>query len=458
MILLDTFLGRFHPLMVHLPIGFLILGILIEWCYRSENAQRFVAFAWLMGGVSAAVAAGLGWLLANEGGYNEDTLFWHRWTGIGLTVAAFGVYFVKSGRVKVSYVGHRLLNVGTLALLGVVGHLGGNMTHGSTYLTEYAPKPIKALLGEEEVVEESKAINKEVDSIYVYADIVAPIFAAKCMDCHNDEVQRGGLNMTTFEQLATGGDHGAVFVSGSANESELFRRVTLMPDHEKYMPLKGEPMSFQEIRLLEWWLDTDASAELKLKDQEVPESIATILVDDYKVDLSEKPYYEKTKVDDIDEQVAVQLEKAGFEVMPLSGDLGWIEVRAVGEEVENLEALLAAKEQITWLDLSNTQLTDEQFAPLAQLENLTRLRLQNNPIDDGVMKHINQLKHLASLNLHHTNITDEAIPILQEMSALKRVYLWETQVTNEGANQLRNARSDMDVDVGFTFAAVQEVE
>ncbi|MEM1327240.1 MAG: c-type cytochrome domain-containing protein [Bacteroidota bacterium] len=458
MLLLDTFLGRFHPLMVHLPIGFLILGILIEWFYRSDNAQRFVAFAWLMGGVSAVAAAGLGWMLANEGGYNEDTLFWHRWLGVGLAVVCFGVYAVKSGRLEMGKIGHQVLNVGTLLLLGVVGHLGGNMTHGSTYLTEHAPKPIKAMLGEEEVVEVSKTIDKEVDSIYVYADIVKPIFAAKCMDCHNDEVQRGGLNMATFEQMAEGGDHGAVFLAGDATESELFRRVTLMPDHAKYMPLKGEPMSFQEIRLLEWWLDGDASEEMKIKAKEVQPSIASILEKDYGVDLTEKPYFEKVQVEKVSDQVIADLEAAGFQVDYLMANNGWLEVVATQDEYDNLDALIAAKEQITWLELDNVNLTDEQLLPLAQLENLTRLRLQNNPITGTGLTNLTNLKRLTSINLHHTQVDDTAIEQLSKIANLKRAYLWETQVTPQGADELRKARPGMDVDMGFVFAEVQQVE
>lgn len=456
MLLLDTFLGRFHPLTVHLPIGFLVLGILLEWFYRNEQTQKFVAFAWLSAGISAMMAAGLGWLLAESGGYDEDTLFWHRWLGIGLGVLAIGVFFVKNGQIKVGKIGNQVLNIGTLVLLGVVGHLGGNMTHGSDYLLENAPQPIKNLLGAKEAIVTVTAITKPTDSIFVYADLIEPIFAEKCMHCHNDEVQRGDLNMISPEKLQAGGDHGAVLVSGDAPESELFRRVTLLPTHSKYMPLKGEPMTFQEIRLLEWWLNEGASFEARLSDQTIAADIATVLKEQYEIDLSEKSYFEKNKVAAVSQSTIQKLTDTGFEVKTLMEGNGWLEVSYEGEKLEDLSPLLDAKEQITWLDVSNTQLNDETLSIVNELPNLTRLRLQNNPITDAGIQQLTALLHLTSLNLHHTEITDETLSFVTQFPALKRLYVWETKVTNEGVDALRKERSEVEVDHGFMFAAVVE--
>lgn len=452
MILLDTFIGRFHPLVVHLPIGFLILGILTEWFYKSEKAQSFAAFAWLMGGISAFFAALFGWLLANEGGYEASSLFWHRWLGIALVGISFLVYFAKSGRIEVGKTGNHVLNFGVLALLTLVGHLGGNMTHGSEYLTENAPPALKAILGEAEIEETAITIDKPADSTYLYADLIEPVFEAKCMQCHNDEVQRGALNMASPEKLTVGGDHGVVFVAGSATESELFRRVTLLPNHSKYMPLKGQPMTFKEIKLLEWWLDEGASFEARVTENEIPKGIAAILLENYDLDISEKPYYEKAKVVAASNQAIEQLTKSGFKVDILSDENNLLEVSFKNRNLENLEILLEAKEQITWLDLSNTNLEDEQLAIIGQLPNLTRLRLQNNPISDEGVAFLTNLKHLESLNLHHTKVTDAVSTSLEKIQGLKRVYLWETQVTMAILAQLETTKPKLEVDLGMQFA------
>ena len=52
MVFLDTlmFFGRLHPLLVHLPIGFLIIAVIISGKRndRSINFNRLVTFIWFI--------------------------------------------------------------------------------------------------------------------------------------------------------------------------------------------------------------------------------------------------------------------------------------------------------------------------------------------------------------------------------------------------------------------------
>ena len=93
--LLDWF-GRFHPALVHFPIGILVVGVIMQFiAYRKPtlNLDRAVSTLYLIGFVSAFIAAFAGWMLAQEGGYQADTIFWHRWLGILMVVLAFGLYW-----------------------------------------------------------------------------------------------------------------------------------------------------------------------------------------------------------------------------------------------------------------------------------------------------------------------------------------------------------------------------
>src|SRR5690349_5996481 len=88
---LDQFIGRFHPVLVHLPIGFLFLLGLLELLALRPNSKHLssASRAILITSVVATLGAALtGWLLAGAGGYNDALLFQHRWAGVAVAVAA----------------------------------------------------------------------------------------------------------------------------------------------------------------------------------------------------------------------------------------------------------------------------------------------------------------------------------------------------------------------------------
>src|SRR6185436_12782218 len=51
-----------------------------------------------------------------------------------------------------------------------------------------------------------------VGAVADYAHVVAPIFAARCGNCHGETRQRSGLDLHTPEGIAKGGKHGVVLV------------------------------------------------------------------------------------------------------------------------------------------------------------------------------------------------------------------------------------------------------
>src|ERR1700693_5563449 len=50
---------------------------------------------------------------------------------------------------------------------------------------------------------------------------VQPVLAKYCVECHNADKLKGGLNLESFKNLAPGGKHGPVLVSGKPDESRL---------------------------------------------------------------------------------------------------------------------------------------------------------------------------------------------------------------------------------------------
>jgi mono/diheme cytochrome c family protein len=58
-----------------------------------------------------------------------------------------------------------------------------------------------------------------------YATQIRPFFTRYCLECHNSEEAKGGLNLETYKSLREGGEKGAVLTSGKAEASRIVRLV-----------------------------------------------------------------------------------------------------------------------------------------------------------------------------------------------------------------------------------------
>lgn len=429
-----TFFGRLHPLVVHLPIGFLLLGGVFYFIGKNEKytvLNKALPLTFFMSALSASAAAFFGWLLAGEGSYSEGTLFWHKWLGIAVAVLSF-LFFFWSIKER-QFPAWSILTI--LGLLGYVGHLGGSLTHGADYLTQ-------PLLGETKT--EGISIPEQLDSIIVYAHLVQPVLEKKCYACHNDDKQNGGLNMSTWEGMEKGGSGGEI-IAHHVYDSELFKRVTLSQNSRKFMPPKGEPMTFGELNVLKWWLDNGAKPKAKLTSLKLTAEIKETLLHDYKLDTKPKSFVETVKIEKLPEAVLKELENGGWQVGPLAQTNYLLELSPKNNGELNFESLLEAKNHITWLSLGGSNVSDAELKIIGQLPNLSRLRLENTQITDSGLKELIALENLESLNLFGNEITDNGLKFIEKMPALKKVYLWNTKTTDEGKQELKNKKSDLEL-------------
>ncbi len=94
-----------------------------------------------------------------------------------------------------------------------------------------------------------------------FARDIQPLFADRCLKCHGPEKQKGGLRLDIKAAAFKGGDsEERGIVAGHANDSRLIKAVTSTDDDERMPPRKGggEPLSAQEIDLLQRWIDSGA--------------------------------------------------------------------------------------------------------------------------------------------------------------------------------------------------------
>ena len=179
------FFGHFHPLIVHLPIGILLIALFLQWLSSRESYRSYasvVPVVLLIGMIAAFVSCITGWLLSLTDDYDHDLVGWHMWMGISVAFTSLLLY------AKVS---KKLLTLILLTLILVTGHLGGSLTHGSDYLT----KPLADVFGKDTVV---NAVIKPVPNVqeaYAYSDVVKPILQTKCYSCHGEHKQKGKLRM-----------------------------------------------------------------------------------------------------------------------------------------------------------------------------------------------------------------------------------------------------------------------
>src|SRR5579872_2844999 len=171
-----TFLGRLHPVIVHLPIGILLLGLLMEALSartRWAGLKPAADLALGLGVLAAVFSCCTGYLLSLNGDYDPALVTTHLWLAVSLTLVSGALYFLLKGKPMVPLT--RGLAVAALLLIFFTGHWGGSLTHGPGYLTTdlVAGPPVPLL----------RPIA-DVQGAVLYTDIVQPVLHDNCYGCH----------------------------------------------------------------------------------------------------------------------------------------------------------------------------------------------------------------------------------------------------------------------------------
>ena len=132
----QQFLGRFHPLVVHLPIGLLLLVPVLELAGKYRPAlHEAAAFVLSLSVMGCLAALSLGYLLAHGSGEAGSGVARHMWGGIALTIAVMACALLRaapSGQRRF----YPAMLCGVLLLLAWTAHQGGALTHGKNALQQ----------------------------------------------------------------------------------------------------------------------------------------------------------------------------------------------------------------------------------------------------------------------------------------------------------------------------------
>ena len=423
-----VFVGRMHPLLLHLPIGmFILYAILFFLTPNDENKvyNELLLQLTLLTGLLSAVS---GFFLASEDQSNSSSnLLWHKNGG---TLFLLGLYLFTLIKEKLL----PILKSGTLIilflLLIITGHNGAVMTHGENFLG----------FGNHTVNRGFVADNEKS----IYTNAVLPVLETKCFTCHNSQKSNGQLNMQDSLSLFKGGKNGPALIAGNAPNSLLFQRMLLPDSDERHMPPIGKSqLTPYEARLIELWINNGAHYNNKINDVKADTNFHQFL----------KPFYDNRAAraytfKSASPSTIEKLNNAFRKVYPLytnSPALAVTYLLSSGFSSESLKELKSISKQVTELNLNNMPVNDQDLDDISTFENLETLILNGSKVSNQGLKKLVKNKNLRQLALTNTAVDKGIATVLPQMTKLQKIYLTNTTITPEEITEIKTKLPKVEV-------------
>ena len=329
------YLGNFHPVVLHLPIGAFLFTLLL-FSYQKFTKISLtipIRLGLIFSFISAIVSSILGFILQYYGDYDDSLVNFHMWLAIATTLLIGAIYFIHKKNDENKYLAHTF--VSAVIFMTVTGHYGGSITHGKDYL-------------------KLPEINQTVrfvtyDSIHLYDDVVSSIIDSKCVKCHNMSKSKGGLMLTNQQEILKGGENGKIFLANNSSESKLYTYLNLPLDDKMHMPPDGNSqLTENEKNLIKMWIDAGAQFDgfTTISDNELSNQILTYL----------PPLV--ADVEPPSKKNLVNLMENDFRVERISVESNFIDLKYDGLNFgsKQLNLLSKVSENIQRLDLSNVDI------------------------------------------------------------------------------------------------------
>lgn len=430
------FIGRFHPLVVHMPIGFIAAVIILQLVARFSQSNLRIGIGTLLwfSMITAILSTIIGTLLAIPGGYDAELLLKHRQLGLGTSIATIWMLCAHRSKRRGSGLFYSLSLLLCMGLLGATGHFGGSLTHGDDYLTAYLPE---ALGGKTQAEPIDPGTTEDAA---LYDRLIQPILDAKCVACHNDTKSKGELRMDSFEALLIGGKKGPTLIENNAAGSLMIERAQLPLDHKEHMPPEGKvQLSEAELEAISWWIDQGAPERMSL-DTDLPSDESIALMETALGFVIAEPMTPMLPWQAAVEASAPLHHLPQLRIQRVALDSPALDVffEPTTDSIDALVAQLAPiKANITLLDLGNTTFSDATLKEIGTFSNLEQLRLNNTSVTDDGIQQLANLRQLEKLSLYGTLISDAALQPLKKLPKLRQVITWNTDVSYEAAEDFK---------------------
>jgi uncharacterized membrane protein len=437
------FAGRFHPVVLHLPITLIILLIpfSIYLQRRTDTDDLSSLFDVVLHYIAliSTLTALAGFLLAADGGYDQESLLFHKWLGVAVAFSTHALVYIKKAFAQKTLVWNIAMST-TLIVMVAGSHYGGNLTHGEgffTFKTDTKPTIAIVAFGEKTTV---------------YQGAVQPVLEAKCITCHNDKKMKGGLNLSSFQVAAKGGKSGAAWVSGDPEKSLMVERMLLDMDNKEHMPPKGKAqLSAAEILLFKEWIRAGANPTKTYHSLAETDTLKTIVKSMMKAAPAEKA----TKTYSFSAASASTIEQLNSpfrRILPLASNSPALSVKFYLKEKYDLNMLKECKsiaEQVVEVNLSNMPADDKAIEVLSSFENIERINLNGTAISGKNLGVLKSNKHLEQVSLASTAVGYAMLDALGAIPSLKKVFLWNTSLTEPEMAAIRKKFPKITWDLGY---------
>jgi uncharacterized membrane protein len=442
---LAEFLGHFHPVVVHLPIGILLIAALFHFLATTERYRALkpaVSLLLVLGVLCAIVACVTGFLLSSVDDYDREIVDKHQWLGIATAIVSWIAYVSERRNFKYQ----SWLILALVLMVTVTGHLGGTLTHGGGFLTE-------AFDNYSGTRNKIRPIANVQDAL-VYEDIIRPILETRCYGCHSKRKQKGGLRLDDKDFILRGGKNGVVVIAGDVARSELVNRIFLPHENEDHMPPKEKPqLTAAQKDLIKWWVASGAWFDKTVRDHDQPADVKNILttLDNREGDSRPSSSIPNEPIDEAPLKVLADLRKHGVAVLPVSQDSPYLSANLINVDPSNDSVtllLLAIDKQLVWLKTGAYPVDEQGLKRISELGALTRLHIGNLKNPQGALQTLSRLKNLQYLTLTGIEITKENADALKTLTSLRDLYLFSSDLSALEYAALKNALPKVKIDTG----------
>jgi uncharacterized membrane protein len=429
--------GNMHPVMLHFPIVLMLISFLTIWLPNKYVEDPFFDGLRFTAAFSAVITALMGLFLSLQTNAEGNTLTWHKWGGISLSVVAFVFYHTYHYFANYNLKGKVFTVIATLLLI-ITSDFGGNLTHGENFI--FAPLMQK----------QPKQVSLE-DAL-VFNDLIKPIFESKCVNCHGMNNQKGGLNLDDSLSIVSGGKTGKLYIPGDPANSLLLKRFHLPADDKKHMPpITKTQLNDDEIKLVTAWVKSGALYNVKVSSLPANDSFRI---------LAAKFINASINTTNIQYDFAAASEST---IKELNNNYRVLEPQGLGSpaiavlfygrsvyEPKSLEELNKVKKQIVSLSLSHMPVKDDELKTIANFEHLEKLNLNYTDVTNKGVAKLNDLKNIKEVSLSGTAITVEALQQLVTLPSLKKIFIWDTKIDSIQIASLRKKHRNLAFETGYS--------